>query len=320
MSETKIIYEGESFERMHRTCLGSSAIAAIAGVSRWKTALEVWGYMTGKLAAIEENDAMWLGTQIQPILGQLFTRRTRFSVKANAFSFHHPKFPWAVATPDFFVFDGATVISALETKNTGAFARQVWEEGLPDEAHAQVTWQLGILKQYPEYAHIEKAFVAALVGGSVRDFHIKEIPFSQSLFDTLLELGEKFMTEYVKKDIAPEITADDTETINALTSHPSKHIDLSGDAYLCAQIEDYKELKKMRGQIETRQKELGAKLKEIENTVRFKLNGFDSAQFGKTKVALKTVERGAYEVKATSYIQFKLIEDKENGTETDAIK
>ena len=311
-NDTKKIYEGESFEHMHRTCIGSSAIAAIAGVSRWKTALEVWGYMTGKIAAIEENDAMWLGTQIQPFLGQLVTRRTRFSLEVNAFSFHHPKYHWAVATPDFFVFDGAKVVSALETKNTGAFARQVWEAGLPDEAHAQVTWQLGILKQYPEYAHLNMAHVAALVGGSVRDFHIKEIPFSERLFNTLLELGEKFMQDFVNANIAPEPTAADGETLDELVTHDEKHLELSDPFFLGMAI-DYRALKDSKSQLATRAKDIDARLKAIENKFRLKLDGYNSATIGSYKISIKEVSRIGYEVKPTTYMQFKLDEDKKNG-------
>lgn len=323
--EQIVIYTPKEFQTIHRKCIGSSAIAAIAGVAKYQTPLSVWAHMV-RGHEQPENDAMWLGTQMQPIIRELWHKKQKYSkhydtIGTNA-TYHHPEHRWAIATPDYLVcpengFFPDTVTAILEIKNTGSWAREIWEAGLPTEAHCQVIWQLGILRQYKEFAGLNKAYIAALIGADAANLAMREVEFSQSLFDSLLELGEKFMNEHVRKEIPPEPGGErDSDIVSQLTTHEAeKEIDLTSDAEAFQLLESYKRAKTIKTEADREIKGLSENLKKIENTLKLRMNGFSLARFGNEALEIKTIKRAEYTCKATSYQTMKLIALSDETTE-----
>lgn len=188
--------------------LGASDMASICGLNPWRTALDVWLEKTGKRDVEHENDAMFLGKVMEPVVAKMFTRKTGITVAKYGACVGRSDLPWAMATPDYVTSHGALEIPELiECKTTAAHKAEEWEDGqVPNAAHIQLIFQMGI-------SGFTNGRVACLIGG--RDFVEKGIPFSPDIFGQLVERGEAFM-DLVKRDIPPEAMAGDAETLREL--------------------------------------------------------------------------------------------------------
>ena len=132
-----------SYRKAH---VGSSDIAAIAGLDKWKTPLDVWAEKTGRIPPKEDNDTLWYGRKLEPIVGELFTRRLNLQVVRPCEVWQSILYPWASLSPDFIVINEAGApVGILETKAPRSYQKDQWStDQAPDSAHIQLMWQLGI--------------------------------------------------------------------------------------------------------------------------------------------------------------------------------
>lgn len=208
----KIIMENCSKDRPRWLALkagkvGSSNIPVIVGLDSYRTTFEEWAEWTGKVPRIEDNDHLWLGREMEPVIGKLFARRTGFEVRPADCLIEHPTEERFLASPDFFVmFEACQRI--LEAKNANWKMREKWRGGAPVRHVVQLNWQLGC-------SGLKEGHVAGLLGGSVDDFEHDMFTFDQSLFDLCAEAAFDFL-ERVRTDTPPAPSAHDTKLIAAL--------------------------------------------------------------------------------------------------------
>lgn len=202
----------------HRlSTIGGSEISTICGLNKYKTRLQLWAEKTGKLEPELENDAMRLGSHMEPFIVKQFARTEKKVVVRPDILFEHKSIPWATCTPDGLVeaddpqgnwsvseakggtLDGSGIVGMLECKNVNYRGAQYWEDQIPTAAHMQTVWGLGVLG-------LEAGYVAALIGADANSFVCKPVQFSAELFDQMLGLGEQFMN-FVKTDTPPEASA-----------------------------------------------------------------------------------------------------------------
>lgn len=310
MSEPKI-YTKEEFGEIHHTCIGSSAIAALLGVSKWSTALSVWGLMTGKTKPQKETNAMWLGHEIEPVLGSFFSRMTGKTAISNRLTYHSKKNSRFIATPDFIIDEAAI----LEVKNVSGFLKSDWEEGPPDHVRAQCIWQMGILREYDEFKDLELCHVGALIGGNGADFKIYEVNFSQGLFNTMVELAETFLFKFVDKNVPPEVTVEDSETIAELFPETTiEGIDLSANEAAQTMLATYRSNAEQLSKANKDAARVKDLMKLTENQFRMMMAGHAKATIGHHEIEFKTITKKAYQVKESSYTKFTIKEIEENGT------
>lgn len=290
MSDTKIIYldSQETFLEARKGKIGSSDIAAICGLNPWCTPLQVFLEMTGKVAPVEENEAMWLGKKLEPVVAEMFGKR-------------HPNFileeprqmwvnGWACATPDRLVAeaqeDGTRPINfdrILECKTSSFRMAQIWSAGLPDSVACQVQWQLGVTGK-------ESAYVAALVGG--REFVEYQVAFDPNVFEQLLELGNNFM-EKVKSDTPPEPVAEDSDTVKKLFQ-PNPELEIELEAEAIDKALELIELKKVCSVNDKRKKEL-------ETWLRLSMGNASIGISSNVKINLTTVHKAGHTVGPVTY-------------------
>lgn len=207
----------ELFEHARAGRIGSSDICTVAGLNPFETPAELALRLQGKLPPKNESTPMWLGKRLEPVVAELFEKESGDQVYKNDIAMVPEAHPWMVATPDYFTA-GETYI--VECKTTSAFQKDKWIDGVPDYAHCQVQWQMGIWG-------IPAAHVACLIGG--RDFVMHKIQFASDVFEQLVELGEKFLA-VVHSGELPELKAEDRDVMRALFQpDESKVISISPD-------------------------------------------------------------------------------------------
>lgn len=90
------------------TRIGGSDCAAVLGVSKWKTALELYLEKRGEFSRdeIEETEPQWWGKMLEPIVRQRYSDLTNRVVRLPKETLHHPVHDFIVAHVDGITDDG----------------------------------------------------------------------------------------------------------------------------------------------------------------------------------------------------------------------
>lgn len=275
--------------------IGGSDIAAILGISRWKTPLAVWADKTGQVAKDEsENLHQKLGKRLEEVVAELFTDKTGLRVQRANERRVHPKYPHFRAQIDRLVVGADELV---ECKTASVWMAKDWKgEEMPQEYIAQVMWQLAISGR-------KRGHLAVLIGN--QDFQVKTIDRDPVLISEMLKRANAFWEEFIIPKVMPmQISAADADTLYALfpNAEPDSQIDLGDKGALL--VENRNALIQDRLDIE-RQIEL------MENELKAMLQTKESGQAGKWKVVWKNQKRSGYTVQATEFRKLTIREIKE---------
>lgn len=181
--------------------IGGTDVAAIVGLSPYKTAYDVWLEKTGKIEPQMETSAMRMGTRLEPLVLKMLSEETGLTAQAGG-RFVHPVRGWQVVNVDAVASIHDTI---LEAKTAGERQAHRWgEEGsddIPPEYLTQVTWYMSAL----EWA---RAAVGVLIGG--QEFRYYFVSLDPELERFLLAKAEEFWFVHVKGDKEPPIQTSTT--------------------------------------------------------------------------------------------------------------
>lgn len=160
-----------------RTMITSTDIPVLLGLSPYKCEADL---ADEKLLGVEQESSlpMRVGTALQDLIGEEYSRATGRKVRSAHGMFAHPDLAWAACSPDFTVVGEKRLV---EAKSSGSRAR--FADGIPQDVEAQVAWALGV-SGYPV------ADIAVLVGN--RDFMVVEQAADPALFTNLVAIAENF--------------------------------------------------------------------------------------------------------------------------------
>lgn len=189
---------------MDRTkLLGSSEVAAALGLSRWKTALQLWGEKTGELpsADLSGNEAAEWGTRLEDVVAKKFAEKNSCKLIAYKKRFSHKTHPWLSCELDR-IISGTDEL--VEVKTCSTYKLKEWSEAdsIPQEYIIQVMVALGLSGR--KVGHI-----AVLVGG--QKYLEKKITFDQEMYDGIVAKCCDFWYNYVEKKVPPMTVGADNE-------------------------------------------------------------------------------------------------------------
>lgn len=185
--------------------IGGSDIAAIAGVSPWKTPLAVYLEKIGELGEAEENAPIYWGNVLEPIVAREYAKRhPDYQVRRVNAVLQHPETPYFLANIDREVRKAGAQPGVLEIKTTSAWMAGRWSEEVPDWVTCQLQWYLGI-------TGYTWGTVAVLIGGN--DYREIEQEANQEIIGYLQEIGRRFWEEHVLPRVPPAAEAPDTDTL-----------------------------------------------------------------------------------------------------------
>lgn len=189
--------------------IGGSDIAAIAGLNKYKTPLDV--YLEKKDLIADNfvmNDAIHFGNLLEDIVAEEYARRTKSVVSQPYKMFAHKDHPFMLANIDRWVNDKEYV---LECKTAGAFSRDKFGEQdsdqMPETYLLQCAW-------YAAVCDVPKVDLAVLIGG--QDFRIFTYARNLLLEGKLINIASNFWNNHILKDIPPSpINQADIKTLYA---------------------------------------------------------------------------------------------------------
>ncbi len=197
-----------AWRNFRTTGLGGSDIAAVMGISPFRTALDVWLEKTGRQAPqdISNVEAVYWGTVNEAAVADRWARdHPECNVRRlNATLVGRPE--WKMANLDRLVVEGGRP-SVLEIKTASAFKAEEWADGVPPYYLTQVTWYLAITGW-------DMAHVAVLIGGN--DYREFDVPRDEEDVRAVTEAATDFWENYVAKDVMPQVVGADATTLAGL--------------------------------------------------------------------------------------------------------
>jgi putative phage-type endonuclease len=179
-----------------RRGFGASESAAACGFSRWRTALEVYYQKIGELPDQEDNDAMWFGRELEPIVIKKFCLETGLEVAQYPCPMlRHPEYPFMLATIDARLTTG----ELLECKTTTeqAYRKNYGEEesdATPDDIVFQAQQQMAV-------TGADVCHVATLVAG--RKLRRHRIERNDQLISGIIEKQAELWDRIQRRDPPP---------------------------------------------------------------------------------------------------------------------
>lgn len=203
--------ERQKFLERRRGSIGGSDLAAICGVSRFKTPYDVWLDKRGEGQETDpDNQFIYWGNVLEDVVAREYSIRTGQKIQRVNAQMVHPDAPFlhanidrAVVNPDIAGRvawkDGRlTTDRILECKTANGFAAALWgDEGtdaVPDEYFIQC-------QLYMSITQADHADVAVLIGGN--DYRVYHIERNEALMADLMAEAEAFW-KLVQDGIAPD--------------------------------------------------------------------------------------------------------------------
>ncbi len=273
----------EQWLQIRKQGIGGSDAAAVCGLSRWKSPVDLWLDKTGELDPEPSGEAAYWGTLMEPIVRQEFSRRTGLHVEEHPYVMQHPEHPFMLSNIDGLIEDPKRGLGVFEAKTANAFARPDWESGLPDEYALQVQHYLGV-------TGLSFAWVAVLIGGNT--FETRLVERNEPLIRDLIVL-EKHFWDGVLNLIPPVLDGSDASSrlLNRLypESASEKTIQLPDEALRL--IGMYEEAQQSEKDAANRKEESANRLKAL-------MGDAETAQAGDRLVTWKSIQSERLNTKA----------------------
>ena len=152
----------DAWLEVRRHGIGGSDVAAMMGLSPYRTPYETWAEKSGLIESPDISDkpsVMW-GNILEPVIGEHYKslHPDRTVKRLNAVCRSKER-PWAQASLDYEVKDPDLGWGILEIKTAGARSADQWDEGVPLYYLTQVTHYMSVTGR-------PFADVAVLIGGN----------------------------------------------------------------------------------------------------------------------------------------------------------
>lgn len=197
----------EEWLNARRSGIGGSDVAAILGLSPWRTPVDVYLDKTGQAEHTPENEAMHWGTVLEDVVARHYAEANGRKVQRINKIIRHPERDWMLANIDRAIvapgsrarFDAGVLRGAdglLEVKTTSAYKAEDWRgDDLPLYYTAQVIWYMAI-------TGMPWSDVAVLIGGN--HYQQRRVEFDSAVATEIIERCEAFWRGNVLAGIAPE--------------------------------------------------------------------------------------------------------------------
>lgn len=244
------------FALLRAKSLGGSDVGALLGLSKYRSAVDVWMEKSGKEIAVRDSLPLRFGQFAEEFVASEYALSTGLSLGSHDAAVIHPEYQYMHGHIDRFVLDGnlplingdgkITASRILECKTANPFAQSEWGEVGSDQVPlsylVQCVW-------YMMLTNIDRTDLAVLFGNA--DFRIYEITRDLELEQMVLERAITFWEDHVLKDIHPPASSESDYKTLFGKSTLSKSIEAPAQTY-----ELIKKLKSLNEQVEQYEAEI----------------------------------------------------------------
>jgi putative phage-type endonuclease len=203
----------QDFALLRAKSLGGSDVGALLGLSKYRSAVDVWMEKTGKEIAIKDSLPLRFGQFAEEFVASEYAMATGLSLASHDAAVIHSEYQYMHGHIDRFVLDGDTPLIGedgritasriLECKTANPFAQSEWGEAGSDQVPlsylVQCVW-------YMMLTNIDRTDLAVLFGNA--DFRVYEITRDMELEQMVLERAIGFWKDHVLKEIPPPATSE----------------------------------------------------------------------------------------------------------------
>ncbi|MEK5415100.1 YqaJ viral recombinase family nuclease [Paenibacillus sp. FSL L8-0708] len=205
-----------------RKGIGGSDVAAICGLSRYKSPMAVYLDKLGEIPPLDDNPKMKAGRILEPVVADWFSEETGMKATKQNAIFQHPEEPHMLANIDRWL---PKQNAGLECKNTAEYCRSDWEGATaPTEYILQAN-------HYMAVTGADRWFIAVLIGGW--DFQWRVVERDEELIKNLITIEREFWHSNVLAQQPPSFSHQDTEYLKETYGEttPDLSIDLPESAW-----------------------------------------------------------------------------------------
>lgn len=201
---------------LRRTGIGGSDVAAVLGLSPWRTPMQVWMEKTGRESFEpdeQSRERMAWGTRLEDVVARHYAEHNAVQIRRINQTIRRPDAPIVMGHVDRAVcmpgtqarwnsglaaITGATSILEVKTASARALESGEWgdtgSDVVPVYYWLQVQWYMGIGK-------VERADVATLFGGQ----HYREyrVQFDEQAFLGVVKRATQWWERHVVADVPP---------------------------------------------------------------------------------------------------------------------
>lgn len=178
-----------------RKLIGGSDIAAIMGISPWKTAFQVYQEKRKEVEDWKGNEATDWGSRLEPAIRQWYSDTTGRSVKIPGKILVHPKYSFMGASLDGFTDDGRVV--EIKTARSGRHWGEPETNQIPDYYAVQV-------HHYMTITGLEVADVPVSIAGSAPCLYT--VDADKEISEMIIEACSKFWERVVNGNPPEPVT------------------------------------------------------------------------------------------------------------------
>ena len=202
-----------------RQGIGGSDVAAILGISPFRTARDLYDDKLNIASAVDDTGnwvALEMGHLLEPLVAQIFTKKTGLEVFQIKKMFQHPQYPFMLADVDYFVRLPNRKIALLEIKTTNYNAKDHWwkddEECVPIYYETQG-------RHYMAVMDIDEIFYCCLYGDNEEEVIIREVKRDFEYEAEMVFLEQYFWENHVQRHVPPPYTESGALIIESARKH-----------------------------------------------------------------------------------------------------
>ena len=202
-----------------RRGIGGSDVAAILGVSPFRTARDIYYDKLG-VVALEPDESNWVqlevGHLLEDLVAKIFQKKTGYRVFQIKKMFLHPEYPYLLADVDYFVELPDGKIALLEIKTTNYNAKDHW--WLDGREIVPVYYELQG-RHYMAVTDIDRVFFCCLYGNTEDEVIIREIKRDMDYEAELIFHEQHFWTGNVQTKTPPPYVEDGDLVMDSVLQH-----------------------------------------------------------------------------------------------------
>lgn len=202
VTDTTNLSEQEWLE-YRRKGIGGSDAAAVLGLSPFCTSRDLYYDKIGVKPVIGEEQnyvAKQVGKLLEPLVGEIFSRKTGLKIYREAKLYSHPLYPFMLANIDYIVAMPDGTLAVLECKTTNYNNQDKWANGA-----VPINYELQG-RHYMPVRNVNTVFFACLYGNSENEFVYRRIDRDMDYEQDIIEQERYFWEEHVQKKIVPPYT------------------------------------------------------------------------------------------------------------------